>query len=419
VVGVIREDDAAIVVAEDAAALLRRYLGPMRPVRRVRARVRALSVGQADLLLAVGIALVNAAELLTGDVHGRARVLGIALALPFNLPLAGRRRAPLPALGAVLAVGGLSVALDSGLLADKGPASVIATFMLATYSTARHCHQWPALGGLALAMGGLALLLGIENGGLGADDLLWIAGLCTLPWLAGRALRNSNGLRRELEQRARYLEREREDNARLAVEAERARIARELHAVVAQSVSAMVVQAGAARRAAAQDPETARMGFAAVEQTGRAALAEMRRLLGMLRTDEEELALAPQPSLSQLEVLVATARAAVPVELRLEGDPGTLLPGVDLAAFRVVQEALASAVRQAGVSRARVTVRYSERDIELEIADDGGSLPDGAGRGTTGIRERITMYGGELRAGSDGAGDYVVRARLPRTGRGA
>lgn len=400
-------------------AVLRRYLGPMRPVRRVPPRVRAPSVGQADLLLAVLIALANSVELLSGGVHGRARVLGIALALPLNLPLAWRRRAALPALAAVLAVAGLSVALDSGLLADKGPASVIATFMLATYSVARHCDQWPALGGLALVMGGLTLLLGIENGGLAAEDLLWIAGLCTLPWLAGRALRNSNGLRRELEQRARHLEREREEHARHAVEAERARIARELHAVVAQAVSAMVVQAGAARRAAPQDAGTARMGFAAVEQTGRAALAEMRRLLGMLRTDEEELALAPQPSLSQLEVLLATARAAVPVELQLEGEPGTLLPGVDLAAYRVVQEALASAVRQAGVSRARVTVRYSERDVELEIADDGGSLPDGDARGATGIRERVTMYGGDLRAGPEGAGEYIVRARLPRSGRAA
>ena len=385
-------------------------------LRQVSARVRALSMEQGDLLIALGIATITIVELLTGNVHGRERVLGLVLAVPFNLPLVWRRRAPFPAFLALFAIAVLAAAVQSGLFADEGPGSVILTFLVGIASAGRHLEPRPALAALALAGAGLLAIFAI-SGELSADGLPWAAAICTLPWLAGRALRNRASLHAELEERARRLEREREDHARAAVEVERARIARELHAIVARAVSGMVIQAAAARRAADEDPATAQVAFRAVEQTGRAALAEMRRLLDMLRTDEDAPALAPQPGLGQLDALVDSARAAMPVELRVEGDRGGLLPGVDLAAYRVVQDALSAVVRRAQASHASVTVRYGEQDVEIEVADDGADVAEADGRGVMAMRERVTLYGGEVRSGRRPDGFHHVRARLPRTGR--
>jgi signal transduction histidine kinase len=385
-------------------------------LRQVPARLRALSAAQSDLLIALAIAALTIAELLAGAVHGRERVLGLLLAVPFNLPLAWRRRAPFRALVAMIGMALLAAVVGSGLFVDQGPGSVILTFLVGIASAGRHLEPRPALAGLALSTAGVFAVFAI-SGELSADSLPWGAAICVLPWLAGRALGNRVGLQIELEARARRLEREREDHARVAVEVERARIARELHAIVAQAVSGMVIQAGAARRAAPEDPATARVAFRAVEQTGRAALAEMRRLLDMLRTEEEEPALAPQPGLGQVDALVDTARAALPVELRVEGDRRGLLPGVDLAAYRVVQDALSAVVRRAEASHASVTIRYGERDVEIEVADDGADPADGDGRGVLAMRERVTLYGGEVRSDREPDGSHRVRARLPRTGR--
>jgi signal transduction histidine kinase len=387
-------------------------------LRQVSARVRALPAGQADLLIALALTAITTVELLGGAVHGRERVLGLLFVLPFNLPVAWRRRAPLEALVALLALSILAAAVGSGLFANDGPGSVILTYLIAFASAGRNLDARPALIGLGLSIAGLIAVFAIA-GELSADGLPWAIAICTLPWLAGRALRNRAGLQAELEERARRLEREREDGARIAVEVERARIARELHAIVARAVSAMVIQAGAARRAAAGDPATAQVAFRAVEQTGRAALAEMRRLLDMLRTEEEVPALAPQPGLGQLEALVESARAAIPVELRVEGEPGGLLPGVDLAAYRVVQDALSAVVRQAGASRASVTVRFGQDDVQIEVVDDGADATEADGRGVLAMRERVTLYGGEVRADAGPDGGHRIHARLPRTGRAA
>jgi len=210
------------------------------------------------------------------------------------------------------------------------------------------------------------------------------------------------------------------------VAAERARIARELHDVIAHSVSVMVIQAGAAEQLLEETPERARGPLEAVQDTGRQTIVELRRLLGILREDGQELSLAPQPGLAGLDLLVEEMRqAGLPVQLRVKGEPGRLSPGVDLAAYRIIQEALTNTLRHAGPAQAQVVVRYQDHAVELEVLDDGqGPEPgDGAerdrGHGLVGMRERVALYGGTLRAGplaattgTAGTG-YAVRARLP------
>jgi signal transduction histidine kinase len=194
------------------------------------------------------------------------------------------------------------------------------------------------------------------------------------------------------------------------------RIARELHDVVGHSVSVMVVQAGAERLALGEERPATREALLAIERTGREALAEMSRLLGVLRTAGEGLALAPRPSLARVDALVQTVRdAGVPVELRVEGEAGRLPPGVDVSAYRVVQEALTNVVKHAGPARASVVVRYSDRVVEVEVTDDGSEPGNGkiAGYGLAGMRERVELHGGTLEAGSRSEGGFSVKARLP------
>jgi signal transduction histidine kinase len=240
---------------------------------------------------------------------------------------------------------------------------------------------------------------------------------------------------------------EQELRSRWAVAEERARIARELHDVVAHSVSVMVVQAGAARRTVAVSPDQAATALGQIESTGRQALAELRRLLGLLRDGDGEAtaALAPQPSLANLDSLVAAAReAGLPVEVSVEGEPRPLPAGVDLSAYRIVQEALTNSLKHAGPARARVRVCYGREALEVQVTDDGRGEPpvagesglvavtlgrggvlevpgrsNGDGHGLIGMRERVALFGGTLEAGADPGGGYRVAARLPLDGAGA
>jgi signal transduction histidine kinase len=186
--------------------------------------------------------------------------------------------------------------------------------------------------------------------------------------------------------------------------------------VVAHSISVIVLQARGGFRALETEPADAREAFANIERTGHQALGEMRRLLGILRRGDEELALAPQPSLGELDTLLEQVRdAGLPVHVTIEGDVRDLPPGVDLSAYRIVQEALTNALRHAGPARARVLLRYRADDLEIEITDDGPGTGDGAspGQGLIGMRERVSVYGGELQAGPRPGGGYTLRARLP------
>jgi signal transduction histidine kinase len=212
------------------------------------------------------------------------------------------------------------------------------------------------------------------------------------------------------------LERERDANTRVAAAEERARIARELHDVLSHSVSVMVVQAGAERMALGSGRAPPAEALEAIEKTGRQALAEMRRLLGLLRTGDEPPDHEPQPTVAELDRLASQVReAGLPVELVIQGEPVSLPPGVAVSAYRIVQEALTNVMKHAGPASARVVVRYAAHELELEVADDGrgSSNSDGAGHGLVGMRERVALYGGHLDAGSRNGGGFVVRARLP------
>jgi signal transduction histidine kinase len=215
--------------------------------------------------------------------------------------------------------------------------------------------------------------------------------------------------------RARLAERERDVAAREAVVEERARIARELHDAVAHSVSMMVIQAGAERRVV--EDRSTREVLQTIEQIGRDALTEMRRLVGMLRTDSSSGPLAPQPTLGDLPTLMTQVReAGLPVEFRVDGERRELPVGIELSAYRIVQEALTNALKHAGRANASVSVRYGPDSLELEIADDGAGAPahvPGGGHGLAGIRERVSLYGGKFDASARRGGGFAVRVLLP------
>jgi len=229
-----------------------------------------------------------------------------------------------------------------------------------------------------------------------------------VPFLLGRMTFN----------RRRRIVRDREVATREAVAAERAAIARELHDVVAHHMSVMVVQAGAARAVGATDPAATAEALRQIEASGRTGLAEMRRLLEVLKAEEDGNGRAPQPGLARLgELLDAMRASGLPVEAVVEATPRALSPGVDLSAYRIVQEALTNSLRHAGGASARVVVRYEPDALELEIADDGPGPPQdpgaSGGHGLIGMRERVQLFGGELEAGPRQGGGFLVRARLP------
>jgi signal transduction histidine kinase len=240
-----------------------------------------------------------------------------------------------------------------------------------------------------------------------------------LAWLVGREIGRRRGDVVLLQARARHLERDREERARLAVEDERGRIARELHDVVAHSVSVMVVQAQAGPRLL-DDRERATEMLHSIESAGREALTELRRMLGILRTQGERAEAGPQPRLRSLDGLVAQVRnAGLAVDCVIEGDERPLPVGVDLSAYRIVQEALTNTIKHAHGQHAQVTLRYGASWLDIEVVDDGNGGPpsvDGTGHGLIGMRERVALYGGELSTGPREAGGYAVHARLPLNG---
>jgi signal transduction histidine kinase len=324
----------------------------------------------------------------------------------------------LPFLATLVAFGAGLLAAGAGVPQHE-PFSPLLGALIGLYSLALYATPRRAVVGFLYAVGCLELdfALGIHHGeSFGGTDFGWATALLLAPWLVGKAMRGRVAHMTVLEARADRAERDREQRAKEAARAERGRIARELHDVIAHSVSVMVVQAGAAEEMLRQAPEKAIEPIRAVQDTGRQALAEMARLLGMLRRDGEELGLAPQPELDDLAALVEqTRRAGLPVELHVEGDPRPVPLGADLSAYRIVQEGLTNARKHAGDARATVTIRYGDRELEVEVADDGrrSENEDGGGHGLVGMRERVALFGGELDAGPQTGGGFRVRARLP------
>jgi signal transduction histidine kinase len=384
-------------------------------------RVRALLDRWGDVVLAAVFVAWTQSDL-WGHAPSALRVTGgrgvlAVLLVLVTLPLAIRRRVPAGTL--LVAAGSLAVA--SVLVRDSAggvPVEVFIAMLIAFYSVGAHCDERraPFVGALALAVIAAADLArpGFFNGGHSPRPAAWLA--FAIAWLVGRDMRRRRGRVADLESRAQQLEREREERAQLAVSEERARIARELHDIVAHGVSVIVAQARAGPHLT-DDPERANTVFRAIESSGREALVELRRLLGILRSEDQQLAIGPQPGLTSLTSLVEQVRASgLPVELRVEGEPIHLPAGIDLSAYRIVQEALTNVVKHAHATSAEVKVRYRPDALELAIIDDGrGAAPstNGAGHGLIGMRERVALYGGKLDAGRRDGGGYSVRARLP------
>ena len=369
-----------------------------------------------DVGLPLVLAVVAVAEVMTSsDIDAPWPVVAM-FALGTTVPLLWRRRAPLLVLVVCLAC---IVIPDAKYEIGNNASAPFAGTLVAAYASGAYTSRRD--GRIAAAIiGAMVLISAVSIGEDVVGDAVFIGGILFAVWGAATIVRSRQELAAALAARTVELEHEREEKAKLAVAEERTRIARELHDVVAHNISIMVVQAGAERHAIGDDrPDTSKV-LATIEETGRAALAEMRRLLGMLRRSDDELALAPQPSLRYLEDLVEQVReAGMPVELRIEGEQRAIAPGIDLSAYRIVQEALTNALKHAGPAQARVTVRYGDDELDIEIADDGAG-PDGeapaGGHGLVGMRERVALFGGDLASGRRRGGGYAVRARLPLAG---
>jgi signal transduction histidine kinase len=344
-----------------------------------------------------------------GDAEGHRIALSIGGTLT-TVAVAFRRRYP--------AVVGIGSALLAVVLQTFWPSGEIA------YGIAWFCNMYAlavwtptrvfALGLLAYAGSALVLaLLPVGKHGGGEHGLKHTAPFVVVSTVVMLIVRRVIGDR---DRRARMAERERDLAAREAVVEERARIARELHDVIAHNVSMMVVQAGAERRVLDRDQASTREVLETIEQIGRSALTEMRRLVGMLRTDDAD-SLSPQPGLDDVPALVTQIReAGLPVELSVEGDRRALPAGIELSAYRIVQEALTNALKHAGEAHAEVRVRYGADSLELEIVDDGPGGPARAstgGHGLVGMRERVALYGGRLDAGGRAGGGFAVHVLLP------
>jgi len=381
-------------------------------------------------VLIVGTALASAIGVLARNDPERPTGLllwleAVAVALVVLLLLA-RRRFPFAApAGMWLCSAALSF-LDGRLIANR--AGLFLAGMGAALLLGNLRRDVEARVGLVIAVGGAAVVV-YNIPDHTSDALIFTPALFGLSWLVGYALRERAVQTEVAEERAIRAEREREIAARVAVAEERGRIARELHDVVAHAMSVMVLQVGAIRHRMPEGDAEVRETLKDVEQTGRTALAEMRRLLNAMRQDDESLELLPQPGLHDLETLVAHVQAAgLPVRLAVEGEPVTLPPGLDLSAYRIVQEGLTNSLKHSGASQAEVQVRYGARTLELEVRDDGmggapgdghdGDSDGGLGHGLVGIRERVKIYGGQMSAGASRAGGYVLRARFPLDGAG-
>ena len=370
-----------------------------------------------ELLIAV-MAIAGMLELVIGRDSPGAPSLpvwtSVLLVAVLVLPLFARRRFPFaaPAIYWVLAP---ALTLFDGLLipfiGSLGVVGLATAFLLGNLRS-----RVKAGVGLVLIVIGILIVIGNIPGDQTASQFTFITLRFVVAWIAGYALRERAEQAEAAEMRAVHAERERESAARVAVAEERARIARELHDIVAHAVSVMVLQVGAVRHKLPDSLAEDRDALKGVERAGRTALAEMRRLLAAMRPDGDEAQLVPQPGLDGLNSLLAdVGRAGLPVELHLEGEPYPLPRGVDLSAYRIVQEGLTNALKHAQASDADVIVRYRPDEVEIEVRDNGNGnvISDGLGHGLVGIRERVKIYGGEMSARPEPEGGFVLSTRLP------
>lgn len=363
-----------------------------------------------DTLIAAAVVVAGQCEVwLTSGVRPRSVAAPTELAL--GLLLVWRRRFPL----ATMALVSLASTTETlGGVPMQSPAIPLLVNVIAVYTLVTEAPLGRAIAGLAVGLAGFALGTLSQHNSPG--NFVFGAIFAVGVWIVGRTVRTRTAKAGELEARAVTLEREREQQARQAAADERARIARELHDVIAHSVSVMVVQAGAGEQVLRRDPERAADVLRSIQETGRQALSEMSTLLGILREHGDAFGLVPQPGVSDLSgLLEQTRQAGLPVVLTVEGAERPLPPGVELSLYRVVQEALTNTRKHAGPAQATVRMCYGSAEVVAEIADDGGSTRNGygGGNGLIGMRERVTVYGGSLEAGPRPEGGYLVRARIP------
>jgi signal transduction histidine kinase len=398
------------------------------PVSRVRSAAREYWF---ELLIAV-LAIAGMLELVVGRDLPGAPATTLWFSVPavamLVLPLFARRRFPFGAPAAYWLLATTLTFIDGSLVPFIGSLGVVGlatAFLLGNLRDERQAGI-----GLAIVLGCIVVVVANIPGSQTASDLVFIPLRFVVAWVAGYALRERSQQaeaaemrallaereREAAEMRATLAEREREAATRIAVAEERARIARELHDIVAHAVSVMVLQVGAVRHKLPRSLDEDRDALERVERAGRAALAEMRRLLGAMRRDEDGVELGPQPGLDALDSLLEeVGRAGLPVQLHVDGEPFALPRAIDVSAYRIVQEGLTNALKHAGASQADVTVRYRPDELELEVADDGKGpvTTNGRGHGLLGIRERVTIYGGEMSATTGPAGGFDLSARLP------
>lgn len=374
-------------------------------------------------MLAVPLALGGVASGYGFGVRWHHHYFLALIALGMTIPIVVRRSHPVGAFATAIGFGALQVVLYRGRPVPSDLAIVILLYTLAAYSTRRN-----SVIGLLICLFGAAIeLLERQIPRPAPSRWEWLifgylmfAGPCLTAWVLGDSTRYRRAYYTNLEERAARLERERDAHAQIAAAAERARIARELHDVVAHNVSVMVVQADGAAYALGTDPERTRRALAAISATGRQALTEMRALLGVLRRgDDGGLAvLAPLPGLGQLDELLDQTRAAgLPVTCSVEGKVRPLAAGTALTAYRIIQESLTNVRKHAGgMAGANVVLRYTDAAVELSVTDNGVGATaacDGAGHGLTGMSERAAMYGGSVQAGPRAGGGFEVTATLP------
>jgi signal transduction histidine kinase len=357
----------------------------------------------------------------TGPREGGRGVLAVVLCALIGVPILFRRRYPMIAFWAVIAIGGAQVLLTSAV-SPSDFAVPAALYALAAYRRRRI-----SLIGLGVSVIGAGVALARWVPAANRAQTSWVNwifayGVASSPmiiaWLLGDSMRYRRAYYLDLEDKARRLERERDQQAQIGAATERARIARELHDVVAHNVSVMVVQAEGASYALDSSPETTRRALGTIAETGRTALAEMRRLLGVLRSEAGAADRAPQPGVDQLEDLLEQVRAAgLAVDFTVQGVPVPLPQGMALAAYRIVQESLTNTRKHGGPRvSAQVSLHYGEDELRMLVRDDGrgaAALTDGQGNGLTGMRERVAMYGGALHAAPRTEGGYEVEAVLP------
>ncbi len=368
-----------------------------------------------DGVLALVLAVIG---LPAAGIAPRSAVSWVAWPMLF-VPVVLRRRYPAAAFAVAVAGGALQV------LFGLRPSGSDLAILVLIYTLAAYRPRRLSVPGLAVCLIGSITAVARLSTPRAVPPLHWIlgglvifCGTALIAWVLGDSMRYRRGYYLALEDRARQLEAERDAQAQIATAAERARIARELHDVIAHHVSVMVVQADGARYMLRADPDRAETAVAAISRTGRQALAEMRRLLGVLRAGDEISQLAPVPGLGQLRELLDEARnAGLSVGFALRGAPRRLPEGAELAAYRVVQESLTNTRKHGGLAAAaRVSLDYRPDGLLVEVTDDGlgaAAAPDGAGHGLTGMRERMSMYGGTVEAGPLAGGGYRVTAWLP------